>query len=633
MCGITGIRSFNEVGRIFSIRLHHAMQTLDKRGPDTSGSFQHKHTSLGHCRLSVIDLSHAAKQPMQDPQQRYVIVFNGEIYNFRQIKKNLQSQGVTFQSNSDTEVLLQLYIHEKEKCLEQLNGFFAFAIYDKTTESLFIARDRIGIKPLWYYVDENKFIFASELQALLAYNIPKAIDYTSLYQYFQLSYIPAPSSIFKNVHKLLPGHYLYIQNNEVIIRKFYEVSPQTQYENISYEQAQSRLIDLLSDAVSLRLVSDVPLGAFLSGGIDSSLLVALASKFTPHLNTFSIGYKDEPLFDETHYANEVAEKYRTNHTVFELHRQDFYDHLFSLLNYMGEPFGDSSAIPTYILSQHTRKKVTVALSGDGADEIFGGYNKYMGEIRARQRGILAQAVALGLPLWSVLPKTRNNFMGNKIRQLHRFAKSMYQTPKARYWYLSSWRSESQTYAMFSKMTAKKLIKTTYLQRKKLLTQHIQNESLNEVLRADIAMLLPNDMLHKVDAMSMANSLEVRTPFLDHRLVNFAFSLPANYKIDTKMKKKVLQDAARHLLPKSLYKRPKHGFDVPLVDAYKTTLKQWIEKELLDRDFVQEQGVFDTDFTEKLKHKIFNTKNFDQNQIWAVLAFQHWWKKIYSRQTN
>jgi asparagine synthase (glutamine-hydrolysing) len=389
MCGITGIYAFNEIGRFFTINMFAATDTLSQRGPDSSGSFTHGYVGLGHRRLSIIDTSSDGRQPMTDETERYTIVFNGEIFNFPELKSQLTSKGYHFRSSSDTEVLLNLYIHEKENCLKHLNGFFAFAIYDKEKESLFIARDRMGIKPLLYFQDEDKLIFASEMKALAGLRISRELDYVSLQQYLQLNYIPAPNTIFKGVQKLLPGHYMYLQGSEVSIKPYYQI-PQTYTrwtaDQMSYEKVQEKLVELLEESVRKRLIADVPLGAFLSGGIDSSVIVALASRHTEHLNTFSIGYRDEPFFDETRYANLVAKKYKTNHTVFSLSNEDLYEHLFDMLDYTDEPFADSSALAVYILSKRTRKRVTVALSGDGADELFAGYNKHLGEYRVREGG-------------------------------------------------------------------------------------------------------------------------------------------------------------------------------------------------------------------------------------------------------
>jgi len=625
MCGITGVYAFNEIGRFSLINLHGANEALAHRGPDAARLFDENRTGLAHRRLSIIDLSSDANQPMTDASGRYTIVFNGEIYNYQALRQDLIGKGVNFNSASDTEVLLYLYIHEKEKALDKLHGFFAFAVYDNAEDTLFIARDRLGIKPLWYYIDEDRFLFASEMNALFAYGIPKVIDFTSVYQYFQLHYVPAPHAIFKNVFKLEQGHYLTVKKRDVQIKKFYAppTSPLPEYQNLSYEQAQKKLLQLLEESVQERLIADVPLGAFLSGGIDSSAIVALASRHTKHLNTFSIGYADEPFFDETKYANLVAQKFGTNHSVFRLTNDDLFEAVFDMLDFFGEPFADSSALPVYILSQRTRKKVTVALSGDGSDELFAGYNKYLGEYKAREGGFLANLLKNNLALLEKLPRSRSGYFSNKIRQLHRFAESMHKSPQERYWYLSSFMDESNLQKMF---VIDGNIDNSYQNRKQEILQHIQNKDFNEVLHADVQSLLPNDMLHKVDSMSMANALEVRVPFLAHQVVNFAFSLPASYKIDGKMKKKIVQDAFRDILPSELYNRPKHGFDVPLSKGFKTVLKPWIEK-MLDNEFVVEQKVFNPQYIKQLKKSIFETNNFDQNHVWAVLAFQHWWKRL------
>ncbi|MEN7551387.1 asparagine synthase (glutamine-hydrolyzing) [Rapidithrix thailandica] len=629
MCGISGIHAFNEIGRIFAINLHKANEALTHRGPDTGFLFNEYYTGLGHRRLSIIDLSHGADQPMTDPSGRYTMVFNGEIYNFKILREELQAKGVEFKTQSDTEVLLHLFIHEGKACLPKLHGFFAFAIFDKQENSLFLARDRFGIKPLVYYHDEDKFLFASELNALLQFNIPKEINYQSLYLYFQLHYIPAPHTIYENTYKLEPGHCLEIKGKQVHVEPYYHLpAPQENQSQppVSYEAAQKQLLKLLEESVEERMVSDVPLGAFLSGGIDSSTVVALASKFTPNLNTFSVGFKDEPLFDETHYAQLVAERYKTNHTVFQLSNDDYFEHLFDLLNYYGEPFADSSAIPFYILSKQTREKVTVCLSGDGADEVFAGYNKYRGEFQARNAGAKEKLVSAMYPLWNALPKSRNHYLGNKIRQLHRFAEGMHKSPQERYWYLTSWNTEQNLQSLLRKEILDKIDQQAFQSIKNGYLSPIQGKNFNEVLYSDVKLLLPNDMLHKVDSMSMANSLEVRVPFLDHRLVEFAFSLPAEYKIHHGMKKRILQDAVRPLLPEKLYKRPKQGFDVPLARGYKGELRHWIDKEMFKEDFIREQGIFEWGKIKHIKHQVFNTNNFDQNRVWALLAFQYWWKQ-------
>lgn len=631
MCGISGIYAFNDAGRHYIGNLKASTDAIEKRGPDSQGHFVSSCVGLGHRRLSILDLSEDGNQPMHDETGRYTIVFNGEIFNFPELKQKMVAKGHTFQSKTDTEVLLKMYIHEGKSFLKKLNGFFAFAIFDREEESLFIARDRMGIKPLLVYKDEDKVIFASEMKAMLAFGIPKKIDLTSLYNYLQLNYIPGPASIFRGVKKLRPGYYLHIRKGKIMTKAWYKIpydKKKVKNNTTSYEQQQKELVKLMDESVQRRLISDVPLGAFLSGGIDSSVIVALASRHTNHLNTFSIGYKDEPFFDETKYAKLVADKYKTNHTVFSLTNNDLYDHIFDVLNYIDEPFADSSALAVNILSKRTREKVTVALSGDGADELFAGYNKHMGDWRVRHAGWKEEAV-LGLsPLWEMLPKSRNSAIGNKIRQFQRFSESMVLSNKERYWKLATFTDEKDARKLLKKSVARTLGKKLFLKRKKKILENIhQDGDLNEVLYTDMHLVLQNDMLTKVDLMSMANSLEVRTPFLDYKVVDFAFSLPESSKIDGNMKKKIVQDAFRDMLPPELYKRPKHGFEVPLLKWFRNELKPLITDDLLSDQFIEAQGIFSVDEVRNLKAKLFSANPEDIHaRIWGLIVFQHWWKK-------
>ena len=631
MCGITGVYAFSEIGRDYLDKIKAATDAIEKRGPDSQGHFFYDKCALGHRRLAVLDVTADGAQPMADESGRYTIVFNGEIFNFPELKKKLINKGYTFFSATDTEVLLKLYITEGKDFLKRLNGFFVFAIHDKEEDSLFIARDRMGVKPLLIYKDEDKLIFASEMKAMMAYGINRRIDYTSLYQYLQFNYIPGPASIFKGVKKLEPGHYLFIKKNRVVKKTWYRIPYDKKKANsnpLSYEQQQKELVTLMDQAVQRRLISDVPLGAFLSGGIDSSVIVALASRHTDQLNTFSIGYKDEPFFDETRYARLVADKYKTNHTVFSLTNQDLYDHLFDVLAYSDEPFADSSALAVYILSKHTRNKVTVALSGDGADELFAGYNKHMGEYKVRQGGVAAEALTALGPLWELLPKSRNSAFGNKIRQFQRFAEGMTASAKGRYYSWASLADEQEAKTILSKNSRRQVARSIYKKRKRAILEHIHPKGdINEVLYTDMHLVLQNDMLVKVDMMSMANSLEVRTPFLDYKVVNFAFSLPQSSKIDGKMKKKIVQDAFRPMLPEELYKRPKQGFEVPLLKWFQNELRPLITDDLLSDKFIEQQGIFDVAVIRHLNAKLFSRNPEDIHaRIWALIVFQYWWKK-------
>lgn len=625
MCGIAGIL-FTKEKKIDYAGFESALNSLKKRGPDSGGIFEHQNGFLGHRRLSIIDTSSTADQPMYDKSNRYCIVFNGEIFNFQSLKK-IHFPQESFATHSDTEVLLKLYIKFKHECLDMLEGFFAFSIYDSIDKTLFIARDRFGKKPLVYFQNEDGFFFASEMKALFHMGLKKELDANSMNLYFQLNYIPQPYSILKNVAKLAPGHYMNISlNGNIKIKKYYnpKVNINT---NISYDEACKQLNTLMRESVEKRLISDVPLGAFLSGGIDSSVIVALSSKFTTNLNTFSIGYKNNPVYDETYYANLVAKKYQTNHTVFSLTNNDFLEHVFDVLDYIDEPFADSSAIPVFILSQLTRKHVTVALSGDGGDEVFSGYNKHEAEWRARQNGAINSILKLGYPISKHLPQGRNSKLSNLVRQVNRFAEGVSMDSKERYWKWATFYSDKDLSSLFSSKIEEKIETLKIKEIKDNYISNINDEEFNEVLISDLKLVLAGDMLVKVDMMSMANSLEVRSPFLDHKVVDFAFILPTEYKINKHLKKRIVQDAFRDKLPEELYNRPKHGFEIPLKEWFKNELWSLINEDLLDENFITQQDIFNVDYIKDLKKQLFNSSGTDVTwRIWSLIVFQYWFKK-------
>ncbi len=625
MCGITGILAFNEEGKKHLSKISAATYSLLKRGPDGEGLYFDRNCALGHRRLSIIDTSNAAAQPFSDNSSRYTIVFNGEIFNYKELRKLQEQKGIQFKSQSDTEVLLNLYISEKEKCLDKLDGEFAFAIYDKETEELFLARDRFGIKPLYYFYSENYFAFASEMKAMMEFDIPKEIDFTSLQMYFHLNYIPSPYSIFKNVLKLDAGNYLTIDLKGKQNKKSFYTVPAIEKSNYitDYESAKKQLKKILQESVKNRMIADVPLGTFLSGGIDSSIITAIAAQHTKQLNTFSIGYKDEPLFDETNFAQLVAKKHKTNHTVFELTNNDLYANLHQVLDYIDEPFADSSALAVNILSMHTRKHVTVSLSGDGADELFAGYNKHAAELKVRNGGVSAQLVKNSHSILKQLPKSRNTKTGNKIRQLEKFAEGMRLDSTERYWQWAKW-SGFKASDIFNEKT--KCDEREFEKRKKQILSQI-NSDYNSVLKTDMSLVLENDMLVKVDRMSMSQSLEVRVPFLDSKVVDFAFSIPSDFKIDKNQRKKILIDAFKNDLPIELLNRGKKGFEVPLLKWFKTDLKSMITNELLEDRFISEQNIFNLETIKDLKSQLFSSNPNDAvEKVWALIVFQYWWKK-------
>ncbi len=627
MCGITGIVTFNEKARGRLEKARPANEKLNLRGPDGGGVFMKDACALGHRRLSIIDTSDNASQPMSDDSGRYTIIFNGEIFNFKELRDKYLSDKQNWHSESDTEVLLELFIRRGADCLSLLSGFFAFAVYDNQTTELFLARDRFGKKPVHYYHDENYFVFGSEMKSLLAYGIPKQINYTALYQYLQLNYIPQPQSILAGVSKLPAGSYMRLKNGKINIETWYEITPDSQASSMTYAEACAELEKRLDTSVQRRMISDVPLGAFLSGGIDSSVVVALASRHTDKLNTYSIGYRDNPFFDETKYAKLVADKYQTNHTVFSLGNNDFLEHIHDILAYIDEPFADASAIPFYILSRHTRKHVTVALSGDGGDEVFAGYNKHKAEWRVRQQNLLNSLVQIGEPLWNVLPQSRSNKVTNLFRQMSRFAEGAKMGAKERYWRWASFMTEDDAWQLLHENKRTAVDIANYKQLKQHILRHLkESEALEDFLQTDMELVLQSDMLVKADLMSMANSLEVRSPFLDHEVVDFAFGLPTHYKIDGKMKKKIVQDAFRPLLPDAIYNRPKQGFDIPLQDWFRNELNAFIFDDLLAKDFIEQQGIFQFERIHMLKNRLYSSNPGDSVEtIWGLIVFQSWYK--------
>lgn len=628
MCGIAGAYSFLQKP-IAEKWLQDAAVSMNKRGPDNQNFVIIQKTALVHARLSIIDTSVVANQPIYDSSSRYAIIFNGEIFNFLSLRKELENSGVVFKSHSDTEVLLYAYIKWGKDALHKLNGFFAFAIYDKMEDHLFIACDRYGIKPLYFYKNDDFLFFGSELKAILSFPVTKNIDWSAVSLYFQMNYIPGKASVFKNTYRLESGHFIEIKNNTTQIGKWYSIpyhALEAEAQPLSYEAHQKKLVELMDDAVRLRLIADVPLGAFLSGGVDSSVVCAMAARHTPHLNTFSIGFEGNQFFDETPYADLVAKHLKTNHTVFKLKNDDLLQSLNELLDYTDEPFADSSALLVNILSKHTRKHVTVALSGDAGDELFAGYNKHYGEWQIRNGGWKAQAIHLLKPLWEKMPKSRSGFLSNRIRQLERFANGMDLSPAERWWQWCTFFGLDNVNKLLNGKTdivLPQIISTR--QQYMSLVQH--DGTINDDLLADVSMVLPYDMLVKVDRMSMRNSLEVRVPFLDYRIVNFAFSLPVSSKINAMYKKRIVQDAFRNYLPKELYNRPKKGFEVPLLQWFRTDLKSKILDDYLSDEYIRAQGVFNPEVISEIKQQLFSSNPGDVHaRIWSLIVFQNFWRK-------
>lgn len=619
MCGIAGSYQIDLARPATGERIHAALRRIAHRGPDDVGVYEQGRAILGQRRLSIFDTSSAGHQPFTDAGGRFTIVFNGEIFNFRELRAGLEAQGHTFRSQSDTEVVLRLYSLKGEAFLHDLNGFFALAIHDERTDTLFLARDRYGVKPLLWSEADGRFLFASELRALLAMGAAREPDSLSAQQYFAYHYIPAPWTVFKGTHKLLPGHCLHVGPGGVRTERWYDLVTEVKKIPKSTDPKKA-LFGLMDDAVRLRLVADVPVGAFLSGGVDSSIVSALALRHHEHLHTFSIGFADDPQFDESRYAEEVARHIGSEHHTFRLTRDDLAENYTRLLAATDEPFADSSALPSFMLCERTRKHVTVAVSGDGADEVFGGYTKHQAELRWCRPGAAERAVRLLAPLWRSLPRSRGGPWSNRFRQYDRFARLATMSPARRFLEMAAFTTHEEADAL----VAAKADHAAMEARDTRFTEAFQRMAdMNGVLLADVQSTLPNDMLHKVDLTSMAHALEVRTPFLDKRVVEFAFSLPAHTKMIKGSGKHLLRETFGHLLPPVVMSRSKKGFAVPLVPLFLGPLSAFLDEQLRN-DRLQASGI-DPQAVEAVREQLRSPDALRAAAtLHAVAVYTSWW---------
>lgn len=640
MCGILGVIDLSREAGKFK-QFEPALQSLHHRGPDHQKAIIQGPIALGHARLSIIDLDARAHQPMVDLSGRFTLVYNGEIYNYKELRNECEQLGYSFKTESDTEVLLILYMHFGEKCLAKLNGFFAFGIHDKKENSLFIARDRFGIKPLVYAKSESSFGFASELKALMELGFEKQIDKVSLFTFFKFNYIPAPATILKNHFKLEPGHSLKVEwkDDELTYSKNqwysipYDPADEKELSAHDYQQSQKVLKRFMRESVRRRLVADVQVGTFLSGGIDSSIISAVAKEEKDDIEAFSIGFSDQPFYDESKYATRVAKHLGIKHHLFDVKAVDLIETADFVLNHLDEPFADSSAMNVFLLSKHTKNHVKVALSGDGGDELFGGYNKHGAEYLLRYPQLKEHIIGKLGAIWNYLPASRSGSFGNIARQLQKFADGYTLNTRDRYWRWAGILTEEQAnYFLKEQMLERNQRLSddghTYKKRKDLLLKHIRkNGTLNEVLLSDMLLVLPNDMLYKVDSMSMAHALEVRTPFLDHHLVKHAFKLPVMFKVNHTTKKKILQDSYRDQLPSEVFLRKKKGFEVPLLEWFNGPMKSSFLDVAADTEFIRDQDLFNQDAINDLRLKLFSNKPGDAPaNAWAFIVFQSWYKK-------
>jgi len=626
MCGICGIIDTGKRNIINKQLLVNMCSAIKHRGPDDEGIYIKADVGLGHRRLKIIDLSEAGRQPMSNEDGRLWVVFNGEIYNYLELRRELEKKGHVFKSNTDTETVLHLYEEYQEDCVQYLHGMFAFAIWDENKQELLLARDRIGKKPLLYSYSDGIFCFASEFSALLKSGlINKKINYNAIDSYLAFGYIPAPQSIYQGVFKLMPANILRFKEGKVSTFQYWNLDYQKKI-NISEADAREEVLSKLKEAISLRLSSDVPLGAFLSGGIDSSTIVALMSQLRgSKIKTFSIGF-DEEEYSELKYARNIAKKFDTEHYEFIV-KPKALDVLPLLVERYGEPYADSSCVPTYYVAQATKRYVTVALSGDGGDELFAGYERYQGMVAAqlyqRMPGFFKAATRGFAHLIpdSIDPK-------NRMRNIKRFLNAANLGSAERYLrWLGIFENKFKNEALYSVNFKNAIEKTNSLNY--LCDYFNKFKDLNIVDKTaavDINTTLLNDYLVKVDIASMANSLEVRSPFLDHKFMEFVFSLPVQYRMKGMIKKYILKKAIRNLIPKENVYRRKMGFGVPVGKWFRGELKDFLKHTLLS-EISLKRGYFNPEHIRTMIDYHITGKADYSFKLWALLMLELWHQKF------
>lgn len=625
MCGINGIIDFT--GNINYDNLNKLIRKMNDsivhRGPDDEGVFISKNIALGMRRLSIIDLERG-KQPIFNEDGSLLIVMNGEIYNYKKLREQLLSKGHKFKTNSDTEVVLHLFEEYNIESFNKINGMFAFAIYDTKNKKLFLVRDRAGEKPLYYYKDDNYFIFSSEMKGLLTTNlIKKEIDKKALNQYLQLTYIPAPYSIIEGVKKIMPGSYLVVENAGEIKSNIYWDIDFNRIKYIDdYDKCKKDLKDIFFNVVEETLVSDVPVGTFLSGGIDSSIITGIASKISSKkIDAFTIGFKEKE-FDESERAKFSVEKYKLNHHLIYLKIDDFFNEVDNILNNIDEPFADSSFIPTYIVSKYASKYVKVVLTGDGGDEIFGGYNKYLIRYYTEKYKKIPEILKKSFrKIIYTIPD--NKYLTHKIRKV--IENSDYD--------LFTQRKNLMCLGFKDNEILKLLNENYYIQDSLEIIdkyynkfQNITDEQ-NQTFYTDFKIVLEGDMLTKVDRASMLNSLETRVPMLHKDIVEFSTRIPVKYKINGKNRKIILKDTFRDLIPEKLLRASKKGFAVPIGNWFRKELRHDLPNELNENE-IKRTGIFNYEYIEEIINQHLSFKHDRSSELWTLLVLQKWLKRVF-----
>ncbi len=627
MCGICGIAKKTNDEPIESSLISAMSETMAHRGPDDQGVFTAKNIGLGARRLSIIDLE-GGHQPLSNEDETIWIAHNGEVYNFQSLKEELLSRGHIFKTRTDTETIVHSYEEWGEGFVHKLRGMFAFALWDARSQSLILVRDRIGIKPVYYSLLEDKtLVFGSELKAILAHpRVKRSIDPHALDLFLTLEYIPAPYSIYQNISKLPAGCLLVYREGRIHLKNYWKLEPKKNSKEILTEHRLNSLMDelyaLLKESVQLRLISDVPLGVFLSGGIDSSSIVGLMHELgASPIKTFSIGFK-EASYDELRFARGVAKKFQTEHEelVLEPKALELTD---KLIRHLDEPFGDFSIFPTYLVSKMARNDVKVILSGDGGDELFGGYEHYQAQKLSRPPVAFLFRKMFTPFLRSIPPSEKKKGIWNKIK---RFSQGFEHDPEHRHLRWMMFLSEENKKSLYTDDFQQELGGVKPLHQRApfwdILNESSSFDSLNRELYLDLRSYLVDDILVKVDRMSMAASLETRVPILDHKLAEFAFSIPGRTKLRGLTTKWIFKKTMERLLPRRNIYRPKEGFSIPI--------KHWLRNDLrdllidyLNKKRIHEGGLFNFEPIEQMVDLHLKQRENFSHQLWTLLVFEIW----------
>ncbi|HRY62336.1 MAG TPA: asparagine synthase (glutamine-hydrolyzing) [Candidatus Paceibacterota bacterium] len=620
MCGITGF-----IGKGTKSDLVKMVAAIEHRGPDAQGHFWSEGVALGHTRLSIIDLSETGAQPMFDNNKEIGVVFNGEIYNFPELRKELEVLGYVFRGTSDTEAIIYLYKEYGEKCFERMNGMFAIAIYDFKNKKLILARDRMGKKPLYWALFEKTLIFGSELKSLIPHPLfKKELDLNSVNKYLQYDYVPSPHSIFKNVYKLEPASCLVFENGKINKNIFWgaDLTPK----DISLNEALEELDSNINSSVISRLVADVPLGIFLSGGLDSSAIAYYAQKNSKDkIKTFSIGFREDS-FDESKYARQVAEYLGTDHYEKILSAKDSLSMIPKIADILDEPVADASIIPTYLLSKFTKEKVTVALGGDGGDELFAGYPTFQADSLVGLYEGIPEIVRKEMieKIIKSIPASEKNFsLGFKLKKfisgLGVNKKYLHQT------WLGSFGREDRGQLFKERVWKNLSSENEFEDIDRYLDEVKDGDHRNKTLYLYMRTYLMDQVLVKVDRASMSSAMEVRAPFLDISIVEFANSLPYRYKYRNFQTKYILKKLMTGKLPKNIIHRSKKGFGIPLGKWLKEDLKDFCNK-TLSRENSDKFGLFNYEYINKIKNEHFSGRKDNRKLLWNLMVLFLWREK-------